>query len=390
MRPALELADVFARHGASYLATHPSTPEQRRVMADIQRCRTAALGGHVAVCDQCGARSIRYNSCRNRHCPKCQCLARARWLQQRTAELLPVPYFHVVFTVPAAVAELALANPRPLYDALFGASAQTLLTIAADARRLGAHIGFISVLHTWGQNLLHHPHVHCVVPGGGIAVDGERWCSCRPGFFLPVKVLSRLFRRLYLDQLEALRGDLVLPEPLRTVSGWREFRSRLEATDWVVYAKPPFGGPEQVLSYLGRYTHRVALSNDRLLRADEQTVSFRWKDYRHENRVRTMTLSASELIRRFLLHVLPRAFVRIRYFGLLANRDRHEKIAAARALITGAPPVVLHPTEPPTWRELLARLIGRDPDRCPVCQHGTLRPVEEVEAVVRPPPGLAA
>jgi hypothetical protein len=386
----LELADVFARHGASYLATHPTTREQRRVMADIQRCRTAALGGHVSVCDQCGARSIRYNSCRDRHCPKCQCLARARWLERRTAELLPVPYFHVVFTVPAAVGDLALANPRPLYDALFSASAQTLLTIAADPRHLGAHIGFISVLHTWGQNLLHHPHVHCVVPGGGMAVDAERWRSCRPGFFLPVKVLSRLFRRLYLERLEALRGDLVLPEPLRTANGWREFRSRLEATDWVVYAKAPFGGPEQVLSYLGRYTHRVALSNDRLLRADEETVSFRWKDYRHENRVRTMTLSASELIRRFLLHILPRAFVRIRYFGLLANRDRHDKIAAARALITGAPPVTIRPTEPPSWRELLARLTGRDPDRCRVCDHGTTRPVEEVEAVVRPPPSLVA
>ena len=285
IRPRLEVADVFRRHGAAYRAAHHVPLRQQRVMADIERCRTAALGGHVEACNRCGKQSISYNSCRNRHCPKCQSLAKEKWLAKRQSELLPVEYFHVVFTVPAAVAEIARANPRLVYGLLFSAVAETLRTLAADPKHLGAEIGFLAVLHTWGQNLLHHPHVHCVVPGGGLDPAERQWVACRPGFFLPVRVLSRLFRRLLLERLRAAHraGRLDLGGPLtefRQAEAFEALLRSLAEREWVVYAKPPFAGPRQVLDYLARYTHRVALSNDRIESLEDGTVTFRWKDYR--------------------------------------------------------------------------------------------------------------
>src|SRR5579863_98681 len=299
MRPALEVADIFRRHGEAFRRTHDAHlgRVERRVMAAIEACRTPALGGHVEQCGDCGLIRCAYNSCRNRHCPKCQGLARAEWLEARQAELLPVPYFHVVFTLPAPAAEIAFQNKATVYAILFRAAAETLLTIAADPKHLGAEIGLVAVLHTWGQNLHHHPHVHCVVPVGGLSLDGTRWVACRPGFFLPVRVLSRLFRRLFLDALRTAfeAGELgffgelaALAEPNAFTRQLRELRR----VEWVVYAKPPFGGPAQVLAYLGRYTHRIAITNSRLVSLANAEVAFRWKDYRHHGKTKLMTLGA--------------------------------------------------------------------------------------------------
>src|SRR3954466_11443620 len=295
MRAALEVADIFRRHGEAFRTAQRGRllPDQHRVMAAIEACRTATLGGHVEQCDDCGMVRIAYNSCRNRHCPKCQGLARAQWLADRQSELLPVPYFHVVFTVPAPIAEIALHNKAVVYGILFTAAAETLRTIAADPKHLGAEIGLVAVLHTWGQNLHHHPHVHCVVPGGGPALDRTRWIACRPGFFLPVRVLSRLFRRLFLEELGAAfaAGELSFFGELAALARPAAFAQRLRdlrGVEWVVYAKPPFGGPEQVLAYLGRYTHRVAIANSRLLSIVDTGVSFRWKDYRHHDKAKVM------------------------------------------------------------------------------------------------------
>jgi hypothetical protein len=321
--PTPELADIFRQHGAAYRQTHALPLHQHRLMQAIENCRTAALGGAVEWCDHCQNTRIVYRSCRNRHCPKCQGLARERWIQQRLAELLPVEYFHVVFTVPEQIAAIAFYNKEVVYQILFRTVAATLLTIARDPQHLGAAIGFFAVLHTWGQNLHLHPHLHCVVPGGGLSPDGE-WKACLPGFFLPVRVLSRLFRRLFLEALEKAYADGELQffsdlEPLREASAFAQYLAPVRQTEWVVYAKPPFGGPPQVIEYLGRYTHRVAISNQRLLALAEDQVSFRWKDYRHPEQQKVMTVSAEEFIRRFLLHALPPGFQRIRYFGLLAN-----------------------------------------------------------------------
>ena len=349
MRSALEVADVFRRHGAAYRKAHAGhlSRGQRRVMGAIETCRSAALGGHLEQCNGCGELRIAYNSCRNRHCPKCQGLARAQWLADRQSELLPVPYFHVVFTVPAPIAEIALHNKAVVYGILFTAAAETLRVIAADPRHLGAEIGLVAVLHTWGQNLHHHPHVHCVVPGGGPSADGACWVGCRPGFFLPVKVLSRLCRRLFLTRLQAafeagqlrLFGDLVSLAAPATFAAWLR---PLRAIRWVVYAKRPFGGPEQVLDYLSRYTHRVAIANSRLISLADCRVSFRWKDYRHHDKQKVMTLAADEFIRRFLLHVLPDGFHRIRHYGYLANGGRAAKLAYCRRLLA-----VPEPAPPP-------------------------------------------
>lgn len=375
-RPALELADVFRLHGPSYRLRHNLPASHLRVMRAIETCRTAALGGHVERCDQCAHERIAYNSCRNRHCPKCQRLEALDWLGDRQQELLPVPYFHVVFTVPAPLAELALRNPRPLYSLLLRTSAEALLTIAADPRHLGAVIGFFSILHTWGQNLLFHPHVHCVVTGGGLPPGQQRWIACRPDFFLSVRVLSRLFRRLFLEALDRAwrRGELIFPGQIAGLAArpaWTEFLDALRRQEWVVYAKPPFGGPEQVLEYLGRYTHRVALSNDRLVSCDSQTVTFRFKDYAsaEPQRPRTMTLPAEEFIRRFLLHVLPAGFQRIRYYGLLANRFRAQRLGCCRALLLGARDAML-----PSARQLeaLQSSLGERAARCPVCRRGVM------------------
>jgi hypothetical protein len=338
--PQLEVAEVFRNHGEAFLDRYGDMlrPEQRRALSDIAACRTAALGGHVEECDRCGHRQIAYNSCRNRHCPKCQATAAVQWVEAREAELLPVEYAHVVFTLPAVLGPIALQNPREVYGILFKAAAETLQQIAADEKHLGAEIGFVAVLHTWGQNLEHHPHVHCVVPGGGLSPDGSRWVACEPGFFLPVRVLSRVFRGKFLALLgdAFVQGKLSFHGKLRVLADAGAFQRRLAAsaqTEWVVYAKPPFGGPEQVLKYLARYTHRVAISNRRLIALEDGEVTFHWRDYAHGGGLKMMTLKAVEFIRRFLLHVLPAGFVRIRHYGFLANRVCREKLALCRALL---------------------------------------------------------
>ena len=336
----LEVADVMRRHGDAYClarAGHLGRVE-KRVMGAIVACRTAALGGHVEACDDCRAARVSYNSCRNRHCPKCQGAARAQWLADRQAELLPVPYFHVVFTLPPPIGAIAFQNKAAVYAILFSAAAEAMTTLAANPRRLGARIGVLAVLHTWGQTLTHHPHVHCVVPGGGISPDGARWISGRPGFFLAVKPLAKLFRRLFLDRLQkafdagALNffGDLA---PLADPAGFRAQLEQARRIDWVVYARKPFGGPAQVLAYLGRYTHRVAIANSRLVDLDEDHVAFSWKDYRQNGATKIMKLAPDEFIRRFLLHALPDGFHRIRHFGFMANGHRAARLALCRSLL---------------------------------------------------------
>jgi hypothetical protein len=344
MSTGLELADVLHRHGEAYRRAHDAHlgRVERRVMSAIELCRTAALGGHTEACTDCGVVRCAYNSCRNRHCPKCQGAARAQWLTARQADLLPVEYFHVVFTLPPAAAEIAFQNKQVVYGLLFRAAAETLRTIGADPKHLGAEIGLVAVLHTWGQALLHHPHLHCVVPGGGPSLDGLRWVSCRPGFFLPVHVLSRLFRRLFLEGLQTAFNarELKVFGELAALADAVAFRRRLaelRKVDWITYAKPPFGGPAQVLAYLGRYTHRVAISNARLVSVTDHEVAFRWKDYRHNGQSRIMTLDADEFIRRFLLHTLPDGFHRIRHYGYLANGCRAAKLALCRRLLGRAP-----------------------------------------------------
>jgi hypothetical protein len=340
MAPSLEVAHIFQKHGAAYRQAHPLALQQQRVMRAIEVCRSAALGGHVEECSHCSHTRIAYNSCRNRHCPKCQHGERARWLEARQSELLPVEYFHIVFTLPAEAAAIAFHNKEVVYGILFRAAADTLLTIAADSQHLGAEIGFFGVLHTWGQNLLHHPHVHFVIPAGGLSPGYEHWVSCRPGFFLPVRVLSRLFRRLFLSALgQAFEAGLLQfsgeLEHLRERATFVSYVLPLQEREWVVYAKPPFGGAEQALRYLGRYTHRVAISNQRLLALTGREVSFQWKDYRHKRKEkpRVMTVAVDEFNRRFLLHTLPPGFQRIRHFGFLANCHRKEKLVLCRQLL---------------------------------------------------------
>jgi hypothetical protein len=374
MSTGVELADVFRRHGDAYRRAHDGHlgRVERRVMSAIELCRTAALGGHVEQCRDCGIVRHAYNSCRNRHCPKCQGQARAEWLAARQAELLPVPYFHVVFTLPAPAAEIAFQNKAVVYAILFRAAAETLRVVAADPHHLGAELGVVAVLHTWGQSLHHHPHVHCVVPGGGPSLKpapaqagGTRWVACRPGFFLPVRVLSRVFRRLFLTELQAafeagelgFFGNLAgLVEPAAFTRRLRELRR----VEWVVYAKPPFGGPAQVLAYLGRYTHRVAIANSRLVSVTDHQVAFRWRDYRHHGKAKVMTLAADEFIRRFLLHTLPDGFHRIRHYGFLANGHRAEKLALCRRLL--AVPVPEPEAEPNQ-----DAVTSHCHDRCPCC-----------------------
>jgi Putative transposase/Transposase zinc-binding domain len=350
-RPALEVADIFRAHGPSWREAQQRhlSLSQLKVMSAIEQCRSAALGGHVLRCEGCGVNQVSYNSCRNRHCPKCQSSAAQRWLDARQADLLPVEYYHVVFTLPAQVADIAYANKALLYGLLFDIAAETLLTIAADPKHLSARIGATLVLHTWGSALTHHPHVHGIVPGGGLSADGQRWVACRPGFFLPVRVLSRLFRRRFLEELLHLHERSQLKffgehAGLADASAFKAWLMPLRRIEWVVYAKRPFAGPEAVLAYLSRYTHRVAISNSRLVSLDERGVSFRWKDYRAKGskgagqRHKTMTLSPQEFMRRFLLHVLPRGLHRIRHYGLLANGNRRANLALARELLHVAPP----------------------------------------------------
>jgi hypothetical protein len=389
-RPRLEVADIFHAHGADWRkanAGHVSLA-QLKVMSAIEHCRTSALGGHVERCEDCAHTRISFNSCRNRHCPKCQAAAARRWLEDREADLLPVSYFHVVFTLPAAIAAIAFQNKAAIYDLLFKAAAETLTTIAADPKHLGARIGLTAVLHTWGSALTHHPHVHIIVPGGGLSPDGSRWIACKPGFFLSVRVLSRLFRRLFLEGLLALKaadrlaffGDL---EPLADDEAFAATLAPLRRSEWVVYAKRPFAGPKAVLAYLSRYTHRVAISNSRLVALDEDGVTFKWKDYRIDgpDRYKTMTLDAAEFIRRFLMHVLPSGFHRIRHYGLFASAARVRNIERIRALL---PTAEATPQQQPETND------GVDPmdaaRKCPCCG-GRMIIIETFEGVcpARPP-----
>jgi predicted Zn-ribbon and HTH transcriptional regulator len=367
-RPSLEVADIFHTHGRAWREAERGhlSLAQLKVMSAITQCRTAALGGHVLRCNDCGGEQVSYNSCRNRHCPKCQSSAAKRWLEARQADLLPVEYYHVVFTLPAPITDIAYQNKAALYGLLFDIAAETLLRIAADPKHLGAGIGATLVLHTWGSALTHHPHVHGIVPGGGLAPDGTRWIACRPGFFLPVRVLSRLFRRRFLEELQRLHdgGELrFLGEhaALADAAAFKAWLAPLRQCEWVVYAKRPFAGPQAVLAYLSRYTHRVAISNSRLLAMDGRGVTFRWKDYRAKGNTRhkAMTLSPQEFMRRFLLHVLPSGFHRIRHYGLLANSTRRDNLALARELLQVSPPLPEEPAgEAPTV-----------PEPTFVCQH---------------------
>jgi Putative transposase/Transposase zinc-binding domain len=386
-RPRLEVADVFRRYGEAYRQNHGASmsAEQRRVMAAIEVCRTAALGGHLERCDQCGYERNCFNSCRDRHCPKCQSLARAQWIEHRQAELLDCPYFHVVFTVPEKIAAIAYQNKEVVYDILFHSTAETLKTIAADPKHLGAEIGFFAVLHSWGQNLMFRPHLHCVVPGGGLSADGQRWVRCRARFFLSVPVLSSLFRRLFLERIEKAfhSGKLQFFAALEFLRDPRAFAVQIAAAkeyDWVVYAKRPFAGPQQVLDYVGRYTHRVAISNNRLIDIDNGRVQFHWKDYRDDSQIKVMDLDADEFIRRFLLHVLPEGFQRIRYYGFLASRDRRKKLALCRQLLgmqTSSQTSLVK-----DYRERYQELTGRSLTLCPRCQQGQMLIVESLPSAL--------
>jgi len=396
VRAALEVADIFRRHGPTWRATHAGhvSLAQLKVMSAIEACRTAALGGHIEGCEDCGHRRIAYNSCRNRHCPKCQGAAAREWLAAREADLLPVGYFHVVFTLPSEVADIAFHNKAVVYDLLFKAASETMMTIAADPRHLGARIGITAVLHTWGSAMTHHPHIHMIVPGGGISLDGARWVSSRPAFLLPVRVLGALFRRLFLTRLLELHtaGRLQFFGDHSGLNDQRAFARHLapiRKKKWVVYAKPPFSGPEAVLAYLSRYTHRIAISNRRLISFDEAGVTFRYKDYRHSgaDRHRTMTLHADEFIRRFLVHVLPQGFHRIRHYGLLASAGRKANVARARELL--AVPMTDEPAAPD---------VPSDPrPPCPCCGGRMvvieiLKPTFRARAPprLRPPAGMMA
>jgi hypothetical protein len=381
----LEVADVFRRHGAGWRAANEGhlSLAQRRVMTAIEICRTEALGGHVERCDDCAHMRVAYNSCRNRHCPKCQWSAAQRWMEARAAELLPVPYYHVVFTLPAALAAIAFQNKARVYGLLFQAAAETLTTIAGDAKHLGAEIGLTAVLHTWGQNLDHHPHVHCIVPGGGLSPDRERWVECRPGFFLPVRVLSRLFRRLFLEGLASAfdAGELRFFGELAVLEERRAFLAYLDPCrkqEWVVYAKQPFAGPAQVLAYLARYTHRVAIGNSRLVELTDEHVTFRWKDYRANSRSKgkVMTLAAGEFMRRFLMHVLPDGFHRIRHYGLFANGHRVENLALCRERLD----VSMRSTDSGGIGNADQSKAPVEPPPCPCCG-GRMRIVESFDNV---------
>jgi hypothetical protein len=383
-RPVLEVADIIRRYADHYRRMRGGTISiaEERVLRELAACRTSAMGGHLEVCDECGHERPAYNSCGNRHCPKCQGAARATWLEARVKELLPVTYFHVIFTVPQGVAPLALQNKEVVYDLLFHAAAQTLQQIAADPKHLGAELGFLAVLHTWGQNLLHHPHVHCIVPGGGLSSDGSRWVATRgEDFFLPVRVLSRVFRGKFLDGLKRAyqQGRLSFHGNLAGLSRPEKFQRFLSegyAIDWVVYAKRPFGGPQQTLKYLARYTHRVAISNHRLVSMEDGRVTFRWKDYADGNQEKLMALDATEFLRRFLLHVLPTGFMRIRQYGWLANCQRQAKLARCRQLIAeqAIEGKVEPPQEPATPRTPTEQ--ETDPARCPKCKTGRMQTVQ--------------
>ena len=398
MKSSPEVADIFRAFGESYRQVHGEEMPLRhfRAMRAIEICRTAALGGHTDACDHCGAVRISYNSCRNRHCPKCQFLAKERWIEDRKQDLLPVPYFHVVFTLPEELRPLALRNQKVVYDLLFQSASQTLRELSRDPQHLGAQIGFTAVLHTWSQTLMDHPHLHCVVTGGGLSLDGQEWIAGRKDFFIPVRVLSRLFRGKFLDCLKKAYqdGKLKFPGVLAPVGGSASFNvylSGLYQQEWNVYCKPPFSSPEEVVDYLGRYTHRVAISNDRILSLEGDQVSFRYRDYADGGKIKTMSLHAFEFIRRFLLHILPEGFVKIRHYGILSNRNKATRLRRCRQLLG----VSIHneqEKEPKTtWEDLLYRLTGVDPRICPHCGIGrmVLKEVLQPQTDRSPPAGEA-
>jgi len=379
MKPSLEVADIFRAFGPAYREVHGHEMPLRhfRAMRAIESCRTAELGGHVDQCDHCGGLRISYNSCRNRHCPKCQSLERERWLEAREKNLLPTPHFHLVFTLPEGLRPLALRNQKVVYNLLFKNASETLTELAQDSKHLGAEIGFMALLHTWSQTLIDHPHLHCLVTGGGLSLDGKRWVSSKQDFFIPFKVLSSMFRGKFLDGLKKAyeAGELRFPgqmEPLKEASAFKRLLTDLYHQEWVVYCKPPLKNPQKVMDYLGRYTHRVALSNDRLVRMEEKQVTFRWRDSADNNKIKWITLDAFEFIRRFLLHVLPDQFVKIRYYGILSHRSRKGKLLRCKKLLG----VVMdhEPKEEPkeTWEDLLTRITGVDPRICPHCGKGRM------------------
>lgn len=381
----VEVADILRQCGPEYRESHRLPRNQMRAMHAIEVCRSAALGGHRDQCDGCGHVRASYNSCRNRHCPKCQFLKKAEWIEARSKELLPIHYFHVVFTIPSELNPLVLRNQKILYNLLFRSVSETLMELGKD--RIGARIGFISILHTWGQNLMDHPHIHCIVTGGGLSPDKKRWIASRKGFLIHVRVLSALFRGKFLAYLKGSyeSGKLIFPgviAPLGEPRAFKALRRRLYQKEWVVYCKAPFNGAPGVLKYLGRYTHRIAISNDRILTLEDDRVSFRWRDYADDNKRKVMTLEASEFIRRFLLHVLPDRFVKIRHFGIVANRKRRENIALCRELLGGnAIESKKDDDTPETWQERLLKVAGVDVTQCPVCQKGKMRRIEELQPV---------
>jgi hypothetical protein len=380
MSGRVEVADIFRAFGAAYRQSHAAwlSMAQRRAMRAIEVCRTAELGGHVDECDHCGALRISYNSCRNRHCPKCQSLDKERWLERQCQDLLPVPYFHLVFTLPEALGPLVLRNQAVLYDRLFRAASEALLELTADEDHLGAQSGATALLHTWSQVLQYHPHLHFIVPAGGLSSDGGRWIAASPTFLVPVKALSRLFRGKMLAAVRAAyeAGALLFPGRIVDLEPPRAFRKLLTSLyeqEWVVYCKPPFGSPEQTLEYLARYTHRVAISNDRLVRCEDGQVTFRYRDSADDHQIKETTVTAEEFIRRFLLHVLPDRFVRIRHYGLLSNRNRKTKLAHCQQLLGALPRATEAAPVKPSWQDLVRQLTGRDPRQCPRCGKGQMR-----------------
>jgi len=390
MKRSLEVADIFRAFGPGYRELHGLEMPLRhlRVMRAIEVCRTADLGGHIDQCDHCGQQRISYNSCRNRHCPKCQSLEKERWLEARKKDLLPTSYIHLVFTLPEGLRPLALRNQKVIYNLLFKAASETLVQVARDRKYLGAEIGFIALLHTWSQTLIDHPHLHCIVMGGGLSLDGQRWISLKKGFFIPVKVLSFLFRGKFLDSLKKVyeAGKLKFPgqiEPLKKAAPFKKLLTDLYRQEWVVYCKPPMKRPEDALDYLGRYSHRVALSNDRLVKLERDQVTFRWRDSADRNKIKFLTLEAFEFLRRFLLHVLPDQFIKIRHYGLLSNRSRKGKFLRCQKLLGLASNEESEESSKETWQDLLTRVTGIDPRVCPFCGQGKMIPREILVACVR-------
>ena len=393
MRGVIEVAEIFRQYGTAYRESHTLPINQLRAMTAITACRTSALGGHVDECDRCGHREISYNSCRNRHCPKCQFLKKEKWIEARADDLLPIPYFHVTFTIPAELNPLVLRNQKVMYDLLFRSASETLMELSNDPKHLGAHIGFIGILHTWGQNLMDHPHLHCVVTGGGLSPDGSRWIFAGKKFFIPVKVMSVLFRSKFLDYLKERykSGSLMFPgviAHLKEPPAFEAFRRQFYPKKWVVDCRAPFNGVQGVLQYLSRYTHRVAISNQRILKVEDGKVSFLWRDYADGDKEKVMTLEVSEFIRRFLLHVLPDRFVKIRHYGLLANRKRKDNITLCRELLGSNKTVTKDKDVPGTWQEHLLQVSGVDLTKCPICQKGRMLLVDVLQPLrCKGPPG---